>query len=56
MTMGLLLSTLRLVGINIKGNGITPDTQTDAAALRREFLDDEVKMLASITTTSPSTQ
>jgi len=28
------------------GFGITPETQTDAAALRREFLDDEVKMLA----------
>jgi len=28
------------------GYGITPDTQTDAAALRREFLDDEVKMLS----------
>lgn len=28
------------------GYGITPDDQTDAAALRREFLDDEVKMLA----------
>lgn len=28
------------------GFGITPDTQHDAAALRREFLDDEVKMLA----------
>lgn len=28
------------------GYGITPDDQTNAAALRREFLDDEVKMLA----------
>jgi hypothetical protein len=28
------------------GTGITPDTQQNAAALRREFLDDEVKMLA----------
>jgi hypothetical protein len=28
------------------GVGITPDTQPDAAALRREFLEDEVKMLA----------
>lgn len=28
------------------GYGITPQSQTDAAALRREFLDDEVKMLA----------
>lgn len=28
------------------GHGITPDSQQDAAALRREFLDDEVKMLA----------
>jgi hypothetical protein len=28
------------------GYGITPDGQQDAAALRREFLDDEVKMLA----------
>ncbi|APZ82532.1 hypothetical protein Goe27_00700 [Bacillus phage vB_BsuM-Goe27] len=28
------------------GVGITPDTQPDAAALRREFLDDEIKMLA----------
>jgi hypothetical protein len=28
------------------GYGITPDTQLDAAALRRELLDDEVKMLA----------
>jgi len=28
------------------GVGITPDTQPDASALRREFLDDEVKMLA----------
>jgi hypothetical protein len=28
------------------GYGITPDTQHDAAALRREYLDDEVKMLA----------
>jgi hypothetical protein len=28
------------------GFGITPDTQQNAAALRREFLDDEVKMLA----------
>jgi hypothetical protein len=28
------------------GYGITPATQEDAAALRREFLDDEVKMLA----------
>ncbi|ALA13174.1 major head protein [Bacillus phage TsarBomba] len=28
------------------GVGITPDTQQNAAALRREFLDDEVKMLA----------
>lgn len=28
------------------GHGITPDTQQNAAALRREFLDDEVKMLA----------
>ncbi|AGY47334.1 major capsid protein [Bacillus phage Grass] len=28
------------------GYGITPDTQQDAAALRREFLDNEVKMLA----------
>jgi hypothetical protein len=28
------------------GTAITPQTQTDAAALRREYLDDEVKMLA----------
>ncbi|QVW28808.1 hypothetical protein [Bacillus phage SWEP1] len=28
------------------GTGITPDTQHDAAALRRELLDDQVKMLA----------
>jgi hypothetical protein len=28
------------------GYGITPDTQQNAAALRREFLEDEVKMLA----------
>ncbi|UGO49155.1 major capsid protein [Bacillus phage vB_BanH_Emiliahah] len=28
------------------GFGITPDTQQNAAALRREFLDEEVKMLA----------
>ncbi|AIW03337.1 major capsid protein [Bacillus phage Mater] len=28
------------------GFAITPDTQHDAAALRREYLDDEVKMLA----------
>lgn len=28
------------------GYGISPDNQQDAAALRREFLDDEVKMLA----------
>jgi hypothetical protein len=28
------------------GYAITPDTQTDAAALRREFLENEVKMLA----------
>jgi hypothetical protein len=28
------------------GYGMTPDSQQDAAALRREFLDDEVKMLA----------
>lgn len=28
------------------GYGITPDDQKDAAALRREFLDNEVKMLA----------
>src|SRR5438270_915841 len=28
------------------GYGITPDTQSGAAALRREFLEDEVKMLA----------
>jgi hypothetical protein len=28
------------------GTGITPDTQHDAAALRREYLEDEVKMLA----------
>jgi hypothetical protein len=28
------------------GYGMTPDGQQDAAALRREFLDDEVKMLA----------
>jgi len=28
------------------GTGITPDTQQDAAALRRELLDDQVKMLA----------
>ena len=28
------------------GVGITPDTQPDASALRREYLDDEVKMLA----------
>jgi len=28
------------------GYGITPDDQQNAAALRREFLDDEVKMLA----------
>jgi hypothetical protein len=28
------------------GYGITPETQHDAAALRRELLDDEVKMLA----------
>ncbi len=28
------------------GYGITPDDQTNAAALRREFLEDEVKMLA----------
>lgn len=27
------------------GYGITPDTQTDAAALRREFLDDQISML-----------
>lgn len=27
------------------GYGITPDTQTDAAALRREFLDDQITML-----------
>ncbi|AMQ66593.1 major head protein [Bacillus phage Shbh1] len=28
------------------GHGITPDTQQNAGALRREFLEDEVKMLA----------
>lgn len=28
------------------GHGITPEDQTNAAALRREFLDDQVKMLA----------
>ncbi len=28
------------------GHGYTPETQRDAAALRREFLDEEVKMLA----------
>lgn len=28
------------------GHGITPDDQTNAAALRREYLEDEVKMLA----------
>lgn len=28
------------------GYGITPDTQHDAAALRREYLEDQVKMLA----------
>ncbi|OTZ58764.1 capsid protein [Bacillus thuringiensis] len=28
------------------GSGITPDTQQNAAALRRELLDDQVKMLA----------
>lgn len=28
------------------GTGITPDTQQNAAALRREYLDNEVKMLA----------
>ncbi|AAY53320.1 major capsid protein [Listeria phage List-36] len=27
------------------GYGITPDTQTDAGALRREFLDDQISML-----------